>query len=255
MAEAVHTALLEIVVKKRVFASGERDYSRPASDATLADIAAGAKVDIRPPRLCLISGKGGWSDNTSAFAKRRKFSNVTLLDHIVSVTRGSLVLAEVDIRASNPEISAEELTKRLARIAATAFLHDADKMLEIDRAQLLTLTEITIVYDRYGIGEFLAHLGVDFPPALLLQAIEEVEASHGDRMRPGEPVLDRDIRADIRCIRLDRLDGLFLDSTKTRRDIEDELRNSRLMRTSIWIETSWRFLRMSDPHTPFLMDR
>jgi hypothetical protein len=255
LAQEIYEAFLTTVVKEHVFGSDERERTQAIPDAEKVEIAKGARVDGRTPPLCLISGKGGWSEDPKVFAKRERFTNVTLLDHLVSVTRGALVLAEVGIRSVSPAISETSLKRRLATIAAVAFLHDADKMLGIERAQLLKVDDIELLRGRYGIPQFLFAFGRDFSSQLLLQAIDEVEVSRADRIRPGEAILDRETTADVGFVRLaDRLDGSFLDSSKPLRDLAEVFGESRLTAPKIWKEKSWRFIEFSDPHTPFLTD-
>ena len=250
LAQEIYEAFLTTVVKDHIFGSDERDRTQLISDVEKVEIVKGARIDARPPPLCLISGKGGWSEDPAIFAKRKKFTNVTLLDHLISVTRGALVLAEVDIRAASPSLSDEALKRRLARIAAVAFLHDADKMLEIERTQLLAVGDIKLLSERYGISQFLDQFGAVFSVELLLQAIDGVETSRADRIRPGEPILDRETNADVAYVRLaDRLDGAFLDSSKPLKDLANDLGAAHVMRSKTWTGKVWRFIEFGPPHS------
>ena len=253
LAEQAYQTLLEIVVRDHVFGPSERDYGELLTEGARERIATHAQIDVRT-RLCLISGKGGWSADPVTFRRREQFTNVTLLDHLVSVVRGALVIAETDLRSEG--VSEPDLIQRLAVIAGVAFLHDANKMLELPPGVALTLDHIQTVVTRYGVDKYLNAFSTRFPPALFLQAIEEVEVSHCDRLRPGEPMLTREGKKDLLYVRLaDRLDAAFLNSAKSDADIIAELANKAMLRNqqSDFFK-GWRFIRISDPHTPFLMD-
>ena len=148
VARAVYTKFLECVVARGVFSDAQRTLGtgRPLGNSVLNDVESGARLDGRTPLLGILSGKGGWVPGR-AFASRETFVNVTLLDHLASVVRGALVLAEIDLRASGVRIA--ELPARLARIAAVAFLHDADKMLERDRIDALRPDDVARLMREY----------------------------------------------------------------------------------------------------------
>ena len=101
VARAVYTKFLECVVARGVFSDAQRTLGtgRPLGNSVLNDVESGARLDGRTPLLGILSGKGGWVPGR-AFASREPFVNVTLLDHLASVVRGALVLAEIDLRAS-----------------------------------------------------------------------------------------------------------------------------------------------------------
>ena len=49
------------------------------------------KIDGRPVRLVTISGKGGWSADPVKAQRWSTNDNISLLDHLLSVTRGALM--------------------------------------------------------------------------------------------------------------------------------------------------------------------
>ena len=87
--EKVYNEFLEEVVEKyvlkeRVGSLGERERK---------EINKGKSQNILPVNLMSISGKGGWSDDPELAERYAKNTNVSLLDHLLSVTRGAMTLA------------------------------------------------------------------------------------------------------------------------------------------------------------------
>ena len=98
----VFKRFLSTVVNEGAFGAAERERDNSAiSDAERRRIEQG-RQDFRVPKLMRISGKGGYVEGPE-FVGRKAFRNVSLLDHLVSVTRGALVFAEVDLRAAGVE--------------------------------------------------------------------------------------------------------------------------------------------------------
>ena len=127
VARNVFSRFLEIVVRDHVFSDAERTRaSGPLNETVRKDIDAKKRIDGRAPFLTAISGKGGWHPDPATAEDRARWSNVSLLDHICSVVRGALVFAELDLSATG--VAEPDLKRRLAIIAAIAFLHDADKI-------------------------------------------------------------------------------------------------------------------------------
>ncbi len=247
----VFKRFLAIVVREGVFSDDERSFGvRPRSEAEKAR-AAKRGHDFRPPRLVRISGKGGYVEGT-AFTRRSKFRNVTLLDHLVSVTRGALVFAEIDLREAGVEVSS--LPSRLAAIAATAFLHDADKILEMSRLEELDESQIEELAARFRVDMFLEEHGVSITSLNLLQRIGAVEISRVDRLVPGSRLLTQDEINDCAYVRLaDRLDGAFLDEAGGQEGVVRELNCFGGLRTGA-LKHGWRATAIASPHTPFLLD-
>ena len=247
----VFERFLTIVIREGVFSDGERSCGeRPLSEAEKTRTAKRGH-DFRPPRLIRLSGKGGYVEGT-AFARRSKFRNVTLLDHLVSVVRGALVFAEIDLRAAGVEASG--LPGRLAAIAATAFLHDADKILEISRLEELDASRIAELAVRFRVDVFLKEYSVSIASADLLQRIEAVEIGRVDRLVPGGRLLAQDEINDCAYVRLaDRLDGAFLHEEKGVDGVVEELNRFGGLRTDA-LKHGWRAATIASPHTPFLLD-
>ncbi len=251
LAQDVFRQFLAIVVREGAFSDGERSCgARPLSEAEKARTAKRGH-DFRPPRLIRISGKGGYVEGET-FARRLKFRNVTLLDHLVSVTRGALVFAEIDLRAAGVEASS--LPGRLAAIAATAFLHDADKILEMSRLEELDACRIAELAASFKVDKFLKEYAVSITSADLLQRIEAVEIGRVDRLLPGGRLLTQDEVNDCAYVRLaDRLDAAFLHEEKGVNGVVEELSCFGGLRTRA-LKRGWRAATIASPHTPFLLD-
>ena len=284
VAGQVYAQFLATVINTGVFSAEERAADIPVpSEAQARAVAGGKKIDARTPRLMRLSGKGGYVEG-DGFAARRIFRNVTLLDHVASVTRGALVLAEIDLRGAGVEDEAV-LKPRLAVIAATAFLHDADKMLGLSRLEEIEISAIDTLVARYKIDDFLASHNVVMSGADLLPRIHNVESSRYGSLKPGWALLSTEDVKDCAYVRLaDRLDGVFLQTQPDARartrtaghggsayaagayaagayaagaygidgvvaeiDRFEDLRSDAL-------RAGWRALRLNAPHTPFLLD-
>ena len=241
-----------MVVRDGVFSESERNLdTRPLTDSERHRIERDGH-DFRPPKLVRISGKGGHAED-AAFDRRAPFRNVTLLDHAVSVTRGALVFAEIDLRAAG--VAEAVLPGRLAAIAATAFLHDADKMLEKSRLDELDSSDIAALASRYGIDRFLDAHAVSMTPDSLLQRINAAEVTRVDRLVPGGRLLAQEEINDCVYVRLaDRLDGAFLHEQEGIAGVVRHLRDFAGLRTDA-LAHGWRHAAISSPHTPFLLDR
>ena len=247
----VFEVFLETVIRDGVFDEAERARdAQPLTEGDRTRIAKGGH-DFRPPKLVRLSGKGGFIDNP-AFSHRKHFRNVTLLDHVVSVTRGALVFAEIDLRAAGIDEAA--LPARLAAVAATAFLHDADKMLEMSRRESLDASHVAGLAARYRVDKFLEDRGVAISAADLLQRIEAVEVGRVDRLAPGVRMLTQDEINDCLYVRLaDKLDGVFLDEDRGVDGVVEELDRFGGLRTDA-LRRGWRAAKIASPHTPFLLD-
>lgn len=250
--KAVYRDFLTLVVRERVFSEEQRTrgVGHPLGDEAKKAIEEGDRIDDRGPLLTVLSGKGGWIDGPG-FAQRRPFTNVTLLDHLVSVVRGALVFAEIDLRSVG--VGEEELPGRLAKIATVAFLHDADKMLRRDRRIELEPAEVEGLMCDYGVGRFLAKFGQAFDGERMTAMIDQVETTRANRMRPGVPLLSLHEVQDCAYVTLaDRLDGAYLDARKGIEGVVEELREFDNLHGNSLRE--WRALRIFSPHTPFLLD-
>ena len=252
VARAVYTKFLECVVARGVFSDAQRTLGtgRPLGNSVLDDVESGARLDGRTPLLGILSGKGGWVPGR-AFASRETFVNVTLLDHLASVVRGALVLAEIDLRASGVRIA--ELPARLARIAAVAFLHDADKMLERDRIDALRPDDVARLMREYCVSDFLAAFGQAPDPSRMTALIDQVEITRANRMRAGVALPSLQEIQDCTYVTLaDRLDGAFLDTRRGIVGVVEELASFAHLRTDAL--RSWRAVCITSPHTPFVLD-
>lgn len=257
-AAEVFERFVDIVVREGVFSDEER--ARPTKGRAPIDlpeerrreIARDKAIDTRVPYLMRVSGKGGRAPKEADRARYEQFRNVTLLDHLASVVRGALVIAEIDLRAAGLEEGA--LRRRLARIATTAFLHDGDKMLGRARVEKLVPDDFTGLTKRYRLDRFLAEFQARMDGAELLQLVSNVEITRHDLLVPGARLPSADDVGDCAYVRLaDRLDGAFLDERKGTDGVLDELRNFTALRTAA-LTRDWRALTIRAPQTPFLLD-
>lgn len=251
---SVYESFLEDVVRQGVFSEEQRTRGagRPLGDKAKRAIDKGEGIDVRAPFLATVSGKGGWIRGPE-FDRRKPFMNVTLIDHLVSVVRGALVFAEIDLRAVG--VPENELPARLARVAAVAFLHDADKMLQRDRQMEIRPADVEGLMRDYGVVRFLAKFGQALGAERMTSLIDQVETTRANRMRPGAPILSlQEVRDCAYVMLADRLDGAYLDTRKGGDYVVRELeafKNDNLRSNALG---DWRALRIVSPHTPFLLD-
>ena len=251
---SVYGNFLTDVVRERVFSDEQRTRGagRPLGDKAKHAIDKGDRIDVRTPFLATVSGKGGWIRGPE-FDRRKLFKNVTLIDHLVSVVRGALVFGEIDLRAAG--VPESELPARLARIAAVAFLHDADKMLQRDRQMEIRPADVEGLMRDYGIVRFLEKFGQSLDAQRMTLLIDQVETTRANRMRPGAPILSLQEVRDCAYVTLaDRLDGAYLDTRKGGDCVVRELeafKDDNLCGDALG---DWRALRIVSPHTPFLLD-
>jgi hypothetical protein len=257
-AAEIFATFVDIVVKEGVFSDEER--ARPTrggapielSEDRRREIARDKEIDTRVPYLMRVSGKGGRAPHGADRARYERFRNVTLLDHLTSVVRGALVIAEIDLRAAG--IDEDALRRRLARIAAIAFLHDGDKMLGRARSEKLMPDDFVSLAGRYRVDRFLGEFHVRMDGADLLQFVSNVEITRHDLLVPGARLPSADDVGDCAYIRLaDRLDGVFLDERKGTTGIIAELKDFTALRTGA-LRRDWRALTIRAPQTPFLLD-
>lgn len=217
------------------------------------------KIDGRPVRLVTISGKGGWSKETALAQRWSKNDNISLLDHLLSVTRGALMFWMAS--APRPWSTDADLVeiKRLAHaLVCIAFLHDIDKDLQLARGAQITVSAVAERMSRYGIDEFLLMHGLRVSPAAMLNYIEEVEGTQAART-PAAPDYDRRIAATCRYVELaDKMDGLFTsrEASAGVDGVIDSLRNPDrwpVLRDSPLKQ--WEKIEIHDHLHVFLLDR
>lgn len=250
LSQSLFESFLDGVVARHVFSEPERSKgSGPLTDKSAKDVVAGKRIDDRIPYLMTISGKGGYVQG-EAFKAREHFRNINLLDHIISVSRGASVFAEIDLQASGVT---EGLTQRIAIVIAAGFLHDADKMLGMSRSEELRPSDIEALMARYGVTEWLQAHGAKVSPPDLLSMVNAVEMTRADMMKPGTRLLSVQEKGDAAYVRLaDRLDGIFLDSRKGVDAMISEIQGFGGFRSEA-LKAGWRKIHMRAPHTPFLL--
>ncbi|MCY4672845.1 MAG: hypothetical protein OXD43_03595 [Bacteroidetes bacterium] len=171
-----------------------------------------SRVDERPVRLITISGKGGWANDPKKTEEWAKYTNVSLLDHCLSVARGALVFY-VTQAFDNTEIgdSPEEIKRLACALICIAFLHDIDKDLQLSRGTSISESLVNERMRRYGVDAFLASRRISISPAAMLNYIEQVEGTQAARS-PAAVDYDRRIAVMSRYVEVaDKLDGMFLD--------------------------------------------
>lgn len=252
MAGEVYSRFMAEVLEKHVLA--ERAGGQLGEELK-KNIQAGKSIDPRVIYLMSISGKGGWDDDAGKRERYLKNQNVTLLDHLLSVVRGALMLAALDWLLENPEMDEGELRQRLTVIAAIAFLHDLDKMLQLLRDEELTLAHVDAAVKRYGITAFLASVGVELSNDQIRFLIEQAEDSQRYR-HPAVIAPPRAYKHAVeRYVKLaDKLDGLWQEhgaqgglEAIIQRLQQEQSFNSALL-------AQWETVDVFDPHHPFLLD-
>lgn len=252
-ATAVYARLIDDVVKAHVL---KDRAGGPLSERDLKRVHAGTAVDRRPIRLMTISGKGGHSDDPDRRAVYERFFNVSLLDHLLSVTRGALVLAALNELGQNPEMDRDRLRRRLDILAVVAFLHDLDKDAGLARNTEISTELVADRMERYGIGAFLDAAGITLTPDQIRYLIEKVEATQSHR-HPPDPLPPRDLEPLPLYVRLaDRLDGTWLSADPETGGLAGVMEilatDESCLRTDIL--RHWRPVQIYDPHHPFLLD-
>ncbi|WP_138472162.1 MULTISPECIES: hypothetical protein [Rhodobacterales] len=247
--ERIYKAFLATVVSEGVFSEEEMSRGLPVMPGPQAkDISLGKRLDIRTPWLMRVSGKGG---RDASGQWHCGWHNVSLLEHVASVARGAVVLAERDLEAAG-ESQARTFPARLARILAVGFLHDADKMLGIGRDHPLAAEDIASLADRYRVGAFLAQFDAQASPGWLLSMIDKAEVSRAGRIaQDGAPLSNPDANDALYVRIADRMDGCFLkDGASAAVAVLQEFDG---FRTKI-LQEGWRVLTLNQPQFPFLLD-
>jgi hypothetical protein len=217
------------------------------SEQTKKDIAVGKRIDLRLPRFLSVSGKGG--------DKFREWSNVTLFDHASSVGIAAATFAAMDLLGGGHGI--EEARPAAAVGFAVGLLHDIDKLLDL-AWDAVTPEHVREFFERYRIGAFLNHFGVDLTAEMFAVLISFDETRTAYRLAGPRPS-DRWINIVRRHVRLaDVLDSHWLRGlpTQTVGKVLEEWRKAtastaRLYNPSVF--TDYTKLLISDPHHPFLL--
>jgi hypothetical protein len=196
-----------------------------------------------------ISGKGGWVADPDLRERYAESTNVTLLDHLLSVVRGAITFAALDTLAANPELDRDAFRAELRVVAAIAFMHDLDKDLGLTRDTALPLEPLAERWAGYGLEDFV---GLDYAlqPDQIRALIEHAEASQVHRS-PATTTTPRAIRHLMRYVALaDKLDGLWLKEgigAVLERLEQDATLSAGFLK-------AWTTVDLFDPHHPFLVD-
>lgn len=231
----------------------EREGNLP--EPALKRLADKTHIDTRVIRMMAVSGKGGWSEDAEKWARYAKNFNVTLLDHVLSVVRGSMLFYALNRLARNPNMDEAILKRRLRVIAVIGFLHDLDKLLSLVRGTQLPLAEVKAAVERYGIVDFLKAVNVSLNAEQLRYLIEKAEASQAYRTPPQQlPPRELESLADFVAL-ADKLDGIWFSSDPEKgrlKGVLDYLSRNETIEYG-WLR-HWKSLELFDPHHPFLLD-
>lgn len=258
VSQDVYSRFLTLVIVKHVLSDDERSRADgPMSEAIGAEVAQGKRMDARRPYLATVSGKGGWDTDPAKAARYAGWANVSLLDHLASVTRGALQLAEVDLTAAG--VDTDAMSRRLHVIAATAFLHDADKMLGVARETEVTVEQMEGLMQRYGVHAFLAEGGASVSAAQMTVLVDEAEVGRSGKVRPGLARPNRESINDIGYVRVaDRADGmsLLVQGQQGLSPVQLALREITGFGGyhTVALTKPWTALEIREPHLPLLCD-
>jgi hypothetical protein len=236
--EALNEIILPAILDDRVGELPER---------TQKEIASGKRIDLRLPRFLSVSGKGG-PDYT-------EWSNVTLFDHASSVAVAGATFAALDLLGDGHGV--EEARQAAAVAFAVGLFHDVDKLLGL-RWRDVTLAHAREIFERYRIGAFLDHFGVDLTGDNFGVLISYDETRTAYRVAGPRPA-DRWAHIVRRHVRFaDVLDSLWLRGLPAQtvdRVLEEweraTGREGRFYNRKVFAD--YRKLLLSDPHHPFLL--
>ncbi len=245
LAAFVYEDFMRDVVEKHVL----NDRIGKLSDKKQKQVDAEREIDARTLRLISISGKGGYMADTELRHRYAESTNVTLLDHLLSVVRGAVTFAALDTLAVNPDLDREAFKADMRAIAAIAFMHDLDKDLGLERDAPLQLKQVEERWNRYGLSAFVGE-GLALTPGQVRFLIEKVEDTQAYRNPPASPP-PRTVSNLMGYVALaDKLDGLWL-----KEGIEavlKRLRKDGALAMDVFKE--WAVIDLFDPHHPFLLD-
>lgn len=206
-------------------------------------------VDVRVIHLMSISGKGGYCEDPKLRERYAESTNITLLDHLLSVVRGALTFAALDVLGSNADTDRDGLCSQLRVLAAIAFMHDLDKDLQLQRDGALPLEQVAERWTAYGLDRFVGNENA-LEPDQVRYLIEQVETTQAHRSPP-MVYPPRPIEPLMRYVALaDKLDGLWLKEgvdAVLKRLASDVSLSTDLLRL-------WSVIDLFDPHHPFLID-
>jgi len=243
VAEEVFRHFMSEVVNKKVAAV----RVKPLDGKEQKDVDSGKRINDRPIRLLSISGKGG-----SAYPE---YENVTLLDHLLSVSRGAMLLAVIDDVTRLDDEDIPVLKRQLALTIAVAFLHDLDKDLELKRNKELKPEMAEKKLAEYGINEWLSNYQLSLTPMQILHLIERVEDTQQFRHLPDVPLPREAVWAEKYVGVADKLDGAWLHKDQRITEVLNRLQKKDT-RIKNPLTKAWRMppIDILDPHHPFLLD-
>ncbi|EFK07862.1 conserved hypothetical protein [delta proteobacterium NaphS2] len=253
MAALVYRRFLTQVVEAYVI---KDRLGGPLGEKTRKKVESETMIDPRIPRLMAISGKGGIAPDPEKQAVYSNFFNVSLLDHLLSVTRGAITLAALDWMGQNPEMDPTVLKRRLCVLAVVAFCHDLDKDLRLPRNTQLETPAVLERMSRYGIDAFLASVEVSLTPDVLRYLVQKVEATQAHRTPPAELPPRAYESLPLYARLADRLDGTWLSTDAETGGLKGVIRllsgDQSCLHTDLL--RNWKPVHLFDPHHPFILD-
>ena len=254
MAGKVYERFMQQVIEKHVIRDrcGQRIFSQTTKQSS-NKAKKPQETDLRTLYLLSISGKGGWTNNPKKQERYLKNANSTLLDHLLSVTRGALMLAAMDLLLLNKKMDLDFLEQRLTVIAVIAFLHDLDKMEQLQRDQALSIALVEQALSAYGLVDFLGAETLNAEQVRFL--IEQAEDSQAHRHPPATlppRYYEQDIKNYVKLA--DKLDGIWhqYGAEGGLQQIMQRLQREQSLHSNLI--NQWQALELFDPHHPFLLD-
>jgi hypothetical protein len=249
--EEVYARFLEVVVETKV--AGHRVGG--LAETTRSKVSTGKYTDTRFIRLMTMSGKGGYSCDPIEFTKRRSYTNVTLLDHLLSVGRGAMIFYLLDCLHKNPSMDKDLLKRHLALLLALGFMHDADKIAGISRKKELTPETVEQIASANGIIDFCKEFDLQLSAVQWLGMIQRVEGTQAHRHRDSQPPPRGMEILPLYVGYADKLDGTWLFDDPINGGIKGVIKRMEKDRA---VEANplnhWKALTLRDPHHPFLLD-
>jgi hypothetical protein len=243
VANTVFSDFISEVINKYVVAVRVNDAKKPSEKYLTGNI------DSRSIHLLSVSGKG-----SSQFPQ---YENITLLDHLLSVARGAVLLAILDDVTELHEADIPFLKRSIAIVIVTAFLHDLDKDLCLQRGEELTENHVALrmgneLEKGYGLSKWLIKFDLQLTNSQILTLISSVEATQHYRYLQ-DKTLPREVSWAMHYVEIaDKLDGIYLE--KGISSALAFLQKTSRLKSKLSEQWQLPMVEIYDPHHPFLLD-
>lgn len=246
LAETVFIDFTNRVVEDKIL----RERAGVLSEKAKGEIRKKKRIDARRPLLLTMSGKGGWDPDPVKRKKFEKATNISLLDHLLSVSRGAMLFILDSWYRGKEQPDLEICKRNIALALCLGIVHDSDKILKLDRSSEVSESQVQDICERYGINSFLLTQGCALEPCEIRHLIAEVEASQSHRYIPEKypPPWANRVAQVVRLA--DNLESVFLTGGI----------DALLKRLTQWGKQgrisvqNWSVIDIFDPHHPFLLD-